>query len=336
MRVGSWQSMSWSPATTARSASRGEGRFRGVVASAAEHRFAERTRRPMSTPYRLRPTSCPSRRTSTLCAWPRACSSQYAACISGRDPGAGGVLAPRGAGVDHGGEVAIESHLKATISQMFLRKAARAAEFRRTQALRADSATTTTPVGRPNTTERCRAGTRPAGVDAERSPPAASSPSGSSSAWSSGGNHSRSPPGVKPGDGLVHRGAILNGRRAAHRDRGRARRFRARIRPRARPRDAGSRQWHDGSADRRSSAWTRSGRDEPAAHLCVQPCVPGSKRRNARVRCRTRCPGDSRVSKCRLWILLRRRPSSGRQSASLAPEEHRRGHRVSPPRRARA
>ena len=37
----------------------------------------------------------------------------------GRDPGSRGVFAPRGAGAHHGGEVAIENHLKATISQCF-------------------------------------------------------------------------------------------------------------------------------------------------------------------------------------------------------------------------
>ena len=128
-----------------------------------------------------------------------------------RDPGAGGILPGRGAGVDHRREIAIEGDLKAAISQGFrrLREQWNSAGNR----IRADPATTTAPVARLNTRERCRADRPRAAAPAKdrRRQPAGPGSSRACSTVESTRGCVRG----EPGDGLVHVGFRRASRRAS-------------------------------------------------------------------------------------------------------------------------
>ena len=118
--------MSWTPATTARSASRARATF-----EASRSRLnIDSPKNTLSQQHAVQPADQSAVQTHLDAV---RVTMRVKLAIRGahfrRDPGARGVLAPRRAGIDHRGEVAVECHSKATISQRF-GKAARAAEFR--------------------------------------------------------------------------------------------------------------------------------------------------------------------------------------------------------------
>ena len=158
-----------------------ERHLRGI-ALAAEHRFAEEH---PSQAHAVQPADQRVRRArSRRCAHGRRrCSSQIGGCISDviQVPG----LAARGAA--QASMTAAKSrsndHLKAADCAWSSPGCASSGIPRET-APRADRATTTAPAAPANTRERCRADRPRAAAAGDRSPPAASSPAGSSSACS--------------------------------------------------------------------------------------------------------------------------------------------------------